>query len=108
MTSIAQNSRYLPHTLDARYHAVKTYRNGASVNFISRRYNVSKVSLMRWNKRFDGTKESLIDRSHKPKTKHPKSHTNDEITWIKNCIRRNPNASLIKIFYSYLKKIELL
>ena len=38
MTSIPQNLRYLPHTLETRYHAVKTYRNGASVAFICRRY----------------------------------------------------------------------
>ncbi|MGX7777123.1 DDE-type integrase/transposase/recombinase [Streptococcus pluranimalium] len=99
MTSIPQNLRYLPHTLETRYHAVKTYRNGASVAFICRRYKVSKASLMRWNKRFDGTKESLKDKSHRPLTPHPNSHTKQELTWIKNCIRRNPNATLIEIFY---------
>lgn len=99
MTSIPQNLRYLPHTLDTRYHAVKTYRNGASVDFICRRYKVSKASLMRWNKRFNGTKESLKDKSHRPLTPHPKAHTEQEMTWIKNCIRRNPNATLIEIFY---------
>ncbi len=26
--------RYLPHTLDTRYHAAKTYRNGYSLFFI--------------------------------------------------------------------------
>lgn len=55
MTSISQNLRYLLHTLETRYYAVKTYRNGASVAFICRRYRASKASLMRWNKRFDGT-----------------------------------------------------
>lgn len=99
MTSISQNLRYLPHTLETRYHAVKTYRKGASVAFICRRYKVSKASLMRWNKRFDGTKESLKDRSHRPLTPHPKAHTEKEMTWIKNSIRRNPQASLIEIFY---------
>ncbi len=43
MTGISQNPRYLPHTLETRYHAVKTYRNGASVTFICRRYKVSKI-----------------------------------------------------------------
>ncbi|MBM0240971.1 IS481 family transposase, partial [Streptococcus suis] len=38
MTSIPQTLRYLPHTLETRYHAVKTYRNGASIAFICRRY----------------------------------------------------------------------
>ncbi len=99
MTSIPQNIRYLPHTLNTRYHAVKTYRNGASVDFICRRYKVSKASLMRWNKRFDGTKESLRDNSRRSLTPHPKAHTEQELTWIKNIIRRNPKASLIEIFY---------
>lgn len=99
MTSIPQNLRYLPHTLDTRYHAVKTYRNGASVDFIRRRYKVSKASLMRWNKRFDGTKESLKDKSHRPHKTHPKAHTEQEMSWIKNYIRRNPKATLIEIFY---------
>ena len=99
MNSLPQNIRYLPHTLDTRYHAVKTYRNGTSVAFICRRYKISKASLMRWNKRFDGSKESLCDKSHRPLTPHPNSHTNEEINWIKQCIRRNPKATLIEIFY---------
>lgn len=99
MSSISHNVRYLPHTLDTRYHAVLTYRNGASVNFICRKYKISKASLMRWNKRFDGTKDSLKDKSHRPITPHPNSHSAEELTWINNCIRRNPNATLIEIFY---------
>ena len=99
MISIPQNFRYLAQTLNTRYHMAKTYRNGASVVFICRRYKVSKASLMRWNKRFDGTKDSLRDKSHRPLTTHPNTHTKEELTWIKNCIRRNSKASLIEIFY---------
>lgn len=99
MASITQNLRYLPHTIETRYHAVKTYRNGASVSFICRRYKVSKASLMRWNKRFDGTKDSLRDKAHRPLTAHPNAHTKEEVTWIKNGVRRNKNATLIEIFY---------
>jgi len=29
---------------------------------------------MRWNKRFDGTKDSLVDKSNKPLTPHPNAH----------------------------------
>ena len=53
---------------------------------------------MRWNKRFDGTKESLRDQSHRPKTIHPNSHTQKELDDIKNLIRRNPNATMIEIY----------
>lgn len=89
-TSIAKTQRYLPHTLETRFHAVKTYRLGWSVKFVVRRYKISKASLMRWNRRFDGTIDSLMDRSHRPKTPHPNAHTEQEKTWIKNFIRRNP------------------
>ena len=95
---IPKNQRYLPHTLQTRYYAVKTYRNGHSVAFVTRRYKISKASLMRWNKRFDGTKESLRDKSHRPKTIHPNSHTQKELNDIKNLIRRNPNATMIEIY----------
>ena len=43
MTSIPQNLRYLAQTLNTRYHVAKTYRNGASVVFICRRYEFSKA-----------------------------------------------------------------
>lgn len=97
-TSITKTQRYLPHTPDTRYHAVKTYRAGYSVQFVIRRYKISKASLMRWNKRFDGTKDSLKDRSHRPKMPHPRAHTEEEWTWIHNLIRRNPTISLIELY----------
>ena len=49
---------------------------------------------MRWNKKFDGTKESLIDKSHKPIRKHPNAHTDEELKWINDYLRRNPNKNL--------------
>lgn len=42
---------------------------------------------MRWNKRFDGTRESLQDRSRRPIT--PK-----ELKWISDLHRRNPHISV--------------
>lgn len=95
---IPKNQRYLPHTLETRYHAVKTYRSGYSVAFVTRRYKISKASLMRWNKKFDGSKDSLRDQSHKPFSTHPNAHTLEELTWIKNLIRRNPTATMIEIY----------
>ncbi len=100
---IPKNQRYLPHTFETRYHAVKSYRNGHSIAFITRRYKISKASLMRWNRRYDGTKESLMDKSHRPLTKHPNAHTDTELYWIKNLIRRNPNISMLEL-YAKLKR----
>ena len=73
MNIITHTYRYLPHQIDTRYHAVLLYRNGNTVNFVCRRYKISKSSLMRWNKWFDGTKTSIMDKSHRPLTRHPSS-----------------------------------
>ena len=56
MTSISQSLRYLPHDLNTKYYSVKLYRQTKSINHVCRRYHISKSSLMRWNKMFDGTK----------------------------------------------------
>lgn len=98
MNSITQTQRYLPHEISTRFYAVNLYRSGQSVAFVCRRYHISKSSLMRWNKRFDGTKESLMDHSHRPKTPHPSSHTTEELKWIRDLHRRNPHASVCEIY----------
>lgn len=87
------------HELNTKFYACKLYRNGDfSVRDVCRRYKISKASLMRWNKRFDGTKESLVDKSKRPLSPHPNAHTIREITNIKNLIRRNPNISLSELY----------
>ena len=103
MKSIPQTQRYLPHEITTREHAVKTYRSGNSIAFVCRKYKISKASLMRWNKRYDGTRESLMNRSHRPHTPHPKQHTDEELKMIKNILRRNPDISGCEL-YGKLKK----
>ena len=98
MKSITQNKRYCPHQIETRIYAVKLYRQTKDIDFVLRRYHISKSSLMRWNKRYDGTKESLTDKSHKPKTIHPNAHTPEEIDWIKNYHRRNPNITVLELY----------
>lgn len=100
MESIAQNKgiRYLPHEVKTREYAVKLYRSGNSVKFVCRKYHISKPSLMRWNKRYTGDKSSLADRSHRPHTTHPNAHTEQELTWIRNLWRRNPNSACLEIY----------
>ena len=91
--------RYIPHEVKTRLHAVKSYRNGNSIDYVCRKYHISRVSLYRWNKRYDGTEESLIDKSHRPLTEHPNAHTHEEIRDIKNLVRRNPHITLCELWY---------
>ena len=94
MTSIS----HYPHSLNTKYYAVLLYRKGNPISFVCRRYKCSKASLMRWNKKYNGTKESLNDKSHRPLSPHPNAHTEQELYWIKNYIRRNPNISLCELY----------
>ena len=102
MTSIAQNEknckRYLPHETSTRIHAVETYRQTGDVGYICRKYHISKASLMRWNKQYDGTKESLESKSHRPLSPHPNAHTEQELKWINDYHRRNPNISICELY----------
>lgn len=98
MNSITHSQRYLPHTIETRFHAVKLYRGGSSVRFVCRRYHISKASLMRWNKRFDGTKQSLADKSHRPLSIHTNAHTDLELKWIRDLHRRNPHISIGEMY----------
>lgn len=98
MNTITYSQRYLPHEFSIKYNAVKLYRTGVGVSFVCRRYHISKSSLMRWNKRFDGTKQSLVDKSHRPLSKHPNAHTDEELKWIRDYHRRNPKISVCELF----------
>lgn len=99
MSIITHTQRYLPHDLNTKYYACKLYSSKKySVSFVCRRYKISKASLMRWMKKFDGTKQSLIDKPHTPLSPHPNSHTNLEIYWISNYLRRNPHISMIELY----------
>jgi hypothetical protein len=49
---------------------------------------------MRWNNKFDGTKESLFDISHRPHAQHPNSHTLEKVKKFVHLMRNNPNLGL--------------
>lgn len=99
-----QNKRYLPHNLTTRIGAVNLYRQTRDIDFVLRRYHISKASLMRWNKKYDGTKASLEDKSHKPHTPHPNAHTEEELKWIMNYHRRTPNISVCELYGKLLNE----
>lgn len=103
MAIITQTKRYLPHEISTKVQSVQLYRLTKDISFVCRRYHISKASLMRWNKLYDGTRESLLPKSHRPYTVHPNAHTAEEIRWISNLHRRNPNISVCEM-YSKLRE----
>ena len=58
------------------------------------RYKLNRQYIYRWRKRYDGTLQSLADRSHRPHS-HPNQHTSEEIKLILNMRRRNPNTGIV-------------
>ena len=95
---ITHNRRYLPHKVQTRIHTVKTYRQVKDISYISRKYKISKSSLMRWHKKYDGTVESLMDKSHCHKSPNSSSHTEEKLKWICDYHRRNPHISVYKLY----------
>lgn len=67
--------------------AVVKYAEKSGKSSASRMYGVSLSSIKRWCKRYDGTWQSLLERSHRPNS-HPKRHTAKEEKQIKNSFRK--------------------
>jgi len=53
----------------------------------AKQYNVSLSSVKRWSKRYDGTWQSMLDKSHAPHS-HPNRHTAEEERKIKKAFKK--------------------
>jgi transposase len=58
------------------------------------KYNTNRQYVYRWLNRYDGTLQSLADRSHRPHS-HPNQHKPEELKLIADMRRRNPEAGLV-------------
>ena len=86
MNTIAQITHHRQATLE--------YAKKKGVTAAARRYNMSRAAIYRWLKRYDGTLDSLKNRSHRPHS-HPKQHTEEEIALIKRMRKRNKHTGLV-------------
>lgn len=82
--------------------ALIKYAQKKGVTKAAIRYKTNRQYIYRWIKRYDGTLESLENRSHRPKS-HPNQHTPEELKLIADMRRRNPNAGLV-VFWVKLKQ----
>ena len=67
------------------------------------RYGVSRKTVYKWIKRYDGTTDSLVDHSHKP-LNSPKKHTDKEIKQIKKRLKKHKWQDLILAFQELVEK----
>lgn len=97
MNSIPHSGRYLPNTIDTRHYSVKIYRGDCSVNFVCRKYYISR---RRW---CAGTSD-LMEQKTRIKTSliaqstQPNAHIKMKLKWINDLHRRNPHVSICEMF----------
>ncbi len=90
-------------TQKARFRqAVIKYAEKHGVTKAANRYDVNRQYIYRWKKRYDGTLESLTDRSHRPHH-HPNEHTEDELKLITDMRKRNVHTGLV-VFWVKLRQ----
>ena len=88
-TSITQKMKYKQSVIKF------SFKYGVSKTTI--KFNVSKRTIYRWIERYDGTIESLWDKSRRPHH-HPNEHTEEEIKLIKDYKRNNKETGLVVLW----------
>ena len=66
------------------------------------KYNTYRQYVYRWLRRYDGSLDSLRNKSRRPKH-HPKAHTAAELKLIQDMRCRNPEAGLV-VFWVKLRQ----
>lgn len=94
MASITQDMKFRLSLLN--------YANKFGVTKAAIKYKTNRQYIYRWKRRYDGSLESLRDRSRRPHH-HPNQHSPEEIKLIQDMRRRNPDAGLV-IFWVKLKQ----
>ena len=79
------------------------YAQKHSVTETAIRYKVSRKTVYKWLGRYDGTVNSLMDRSHRPKTS-PKSHTEEELRQIRRRLKRHKWTDLLLAYQELVER----
>lgn len=74
-------------------YAIK-YNNNARA---ARRYDTSRQQVQRWRTKYDGTVQSLANKSRRPKS-HPNQHTDKEIELIRKKYRHHRHEGLAQVY----------
>lgn len=80
-----------------RRRVIKDAQRLGSVTEAARIHKVTRQSVHRWIARYDGTLESLMDRSRRPHG-HPNQHTEKEIRQVLSVWHHNKNLGLVCIW----------
>ena len=86
MASITQDMRFRLSLIQ--------YAERHGVSNAAKKYKTNRQYIYRCKNRYDGSWDSLRDRSRRPHS-HPNQHTPEEIKLIQDMRRRNPHAGLV-------------
>ena len=95
MNSITQDMKF-------RYSLMK-YAEKYGVCRAGRKYNKGRSYIYFWQARFDGSIESLANRSRRPHS-HPNQHTEAELKLIRDMRRRNPKLGVVELWARLRKR----
>lgn len=73
------------------------YSENHTVTETAIRFHISRKTVYKWKKRYNGTLESLNDRSHRPHN-FPRVHTDDELRLIRRIAKKHKWTDIILIY----------
>ena len=93
-------SRMASITQDMRYRlSLIRFAEKHGVSNAARKYKTNRQYIYRWKNRFDGSWDSLRDRSRRPHH-HPNQHTPDEIKLIQDMRKRTAGARFFAFLFA--------
>lgn len=95
MNTVTQEMRYRQSLIQ--------YAEKNGVTKAAIKYKTNRQYIYRWKKRYDGTLQSLADKSHRPHH-HPNQHTVEELKLISDMRRRNPNDGLVVFWVKLMQR----
>ena len=87
----------------ARQRYLEYYLKHGNATEAAIRYKVSRKTLYKWLKRYDGTWQSLVERSRRPHSS-PRAHTAEEIRQIRRLAKKHRWEDLILAYQELREK----
>lgn len=82
------------YTAHEKYKALKMWLgDGKDVYYVAKKFKCTIQSLYRWRRAYDGTEESLKNKSSRPLHPHPNAHTTEETAHIEQVFKSHPDIS---------------
>lgn len=81
------------------------YLQNHTVTETAIRFKVSRKTVYKWLKRYDGTIESLCDKSHRPH-RMPKAHTERELKLIRRLAKKHNWTDLILVYQELKERYD--